>query len=194
MELGRRRLLQPQRPEPTKKFAAKTLNPALIECFGSLKAAVEIQKLALVQEPPIGKSPNAEVKNILKREKIQAARLIAQRWNQKVLPSLTPKILEEWKGFESWRTGWDAQQLRINFKIQAGGSDVLRKAEILFSERKPSSVRVILANHDEICVSAPRDTAEEVKALLERCMCEGFNAIYPDVPIKVESEILATWH
>jgi DNA polymerase I-like protein with 3'-5' exonuclease and polymerase domains len=193
-KLGRRRLHKPQRHEPTKKFAAQFLEPALIECFGSLKAASQIQKLALVQEPSIGKTPNAEVKNILKRERIQAARLIAQRWTEEVLPSLTPKLLEAWTQRESQRINWDAQQLEINFKIQAGGSDVLRKAEILFSEHKSSSARVILANHDEICVSAPREKALEVKALLERCMCEGFNAIYPDVPIKVESEILATWH
>src|SRR5215510_1880316 len=77
------------------------------------------------------------------------------RKETEILPTLEPKIMWAWESFEAWRVSWDAQQLQINFRIQAGGSDVLRRAEILVDARLLDGARLLLSNHDEICVSCP---------------------------------------
>jgi DNA polymerase I-like protein with 3'-5' exonuclease and polymerase domains len=110
------------------------------------------------------------------------------------LPTLEPKILYAWASFDAWRVSWDAQQLQINFKIQAGGSDVLRRAEILVDARLPDGARILLSNHDEICVSCPKDFAKFVeRVVLQDAMREAFNSVYPDVPIETKSHVAPTW-
>lgn len=103
------------------------------------------------------------------------------------------QILEAWKAYEEHRASWDAQQLAINYKIQAGGSDVLRRAEILLELRLPRDSRILLSNHDEICVSGPKAEAEEIAKIVQTAMHEAFTSLYPSVPIKSDVEILDTW-
>jgi DNA polymerase I-like protein with 3'-5' exonuclease and polymerase domains len=192
-KLGRRRLLAPPRPQPTKKFIAKHLEPALKQCFGSKALATKIKRLASLPDPPEGKSSKARQKNAERKAKIDTARILWTKWETETLPALMPQILQAWASFEAWRVNWDAQQLQINFKIQGGGSDVIRRAEILVDSRLPEGARILLSNHDEICVSCPKEFAEAVKQILQDAMHEAFNSIYPDVPIETEAEILDTW-
>jgi DNA polymerase I-like protein with 3'-5' exonuclease and polymerase domains len=192
-KLGRRRLLCEPRPEPTRKFVDKQLKPALKECFGSEALATKIKQLAARDDPPEAKSQKMRDKNAKRRAEIEAARVLWTKWETEVRPSLEPKIAQAWASFEAWRVSWDAQQLQINFKIQAGGSDVLRRAEILVESRLPEDSRILLSNHDEICLSCPKELSRFVEQTLKIAMREAFSSVYPDVPIETKAQISPTW-
>jgi DNA polymerase I-like protein with 3'-5' exonuclease and polymerase domains len=191
--LGRRRLLRPLREQPIKSFADRMLKPVMVEYFGSLVGAAKVRHLAVREDPPEGKSASARAKNAARRAEIQSARLLWSKWETEVLPAVLARITEAWKVSEERRIGWEAQQLAVNYKIQAGGSDVLRRAEILTESRLPSDSRILLSNHDEICVSCPKEKAQEIATILQSAMHEAFSSIYPAVPIQSEVEILETW-
>jgi DNA polymerase I-like protein with 3'-5' exonuclease and polymerase domains len=158
-KLGRRRLLRPVREQPTKVFAERILKPAMVEFFGSVAAAGKAKSLAESNDPSEGKSESARLKNAARKAKIHSARETLAKWEKEMLPVLQAQIAEAWKAFEERRVSWEAQQLTINYKIQAGGSDVIRKAEILVESRLPANSRILLSNHDEICVSCPKEKA-----------------------------------
>jgi len=186
-------LLLPARSQPIKKVSNKYLSVALKQFFGSEAIATKTKRLASLLNPPDGKVPKAQQKNAERKARIEAARTLWNRWETETLPALMSRILQAWKDFEAWRVNWDAQQLLINYKIQAGGSDVIRKAEILVEKRLPEGARILLSNNDEICVSCPCEKAEETKDVLQKAMHEAFNTDYDDVPIATEAEILPTW-
>ena len=115
------------------------------------------------------------------------------RWEAEILPRVKEQIAEAWNKKELWRECWEAQQLQINYKIQSGGSDVIRLAEILIDSQLPVDCRIMLSNHDEAVVSCPREKAEQVKRIVQEAMHEAFSILYPDIPIKSEPEISDTW-
>jgi DNA polymerase I-like protein with 3'-5' exonuclease and polymerase domains len=191
--LGRRRLLLPYRNEPTKGFIDRIVNPALEEFFGSIKEATKARKLAAKSDPPEGKSASAQTRNAARRAAIQAARLKWQQWENNILPLREAQIAKAWKAYERHRVNWDAQQLAINFRIQAGGSDVIRLAEILVDQRLPVGARILLSNHDEICVGGPKAKAAEIVEIVQAAMHAAFSSLYPSVPIETKIETLETW-
>jgi DNA polymerase I-like protein with 3'-5' exonuclease and polymerase domains len=190
---GRRRLLLPYRDQPTKGFTDRILNPALEEFFGSIKEATKARKLAAKTEPPEGKSESARIKNAARRIQIEAARLKWAEWETHHLPIHSAGIAKAWAKYEKRRVNWDAQQLEINFKIQGGASDVIRKAEILVDERLPEDSSILLSNHDEICVSCPKAKAAAIQKLVQEAMHDAFSFFYPNVPIASDPEIHDTW-
>ena len=192
-KLGRRRLLRPLREQPTKVFADRILKPAMVKFFGSVAAAGRAKDLAQCNDPPEGKSESARLKNAVRRAKIHTARETLIKWEKEMLPALQAQITEAWTAFEIRRLNWEAQQLAINYKIQAGGSDVIRKAEILVESRLPANSRILLSNHDEICVSCPKENTQEVVQIVQAAMGEAFNWLYPSVPIESEAEVCETW-
>ena len=181
------------RKQPTKSFIDRFLGPAEVKFFGSKEAARETRRLSVLEFPPEGKSESAKVKNTMRRTRIAAAREKMAEWNAEVWPALQAEIAAAWNQAEPHRASWEAQQLLINYKIQAGASDVIRKAEIFVESRLPSRCRILLSNHDEICVSCPGDLAETVVKVVQGSMHEAFSSFYPGVPIESEAEILDTW-
>jgi DNA polymerase I-like protein with 3'-5' exonuclease and polymerase domains len=165
----------------------------MVEFFGSVAAAGKAKSLAQCEDPPEGKSESARLRNAARRAKIYTARETLAQWEAEMLPILQAQIAQAWKAFEERRVSWEAQQLAINYKIQAGGSDVIRKAEILVESRLPANSRILLSNHDEICVSCPKEKAQEVVAIVQTAMGEAFSWLYPSVPIESEAEISETW-
>jgi DNA polymerase I-like protein with 3'-5' exonuclease and polymerase domains len=191
--LGRRRLLLRCRAEPTLEFLNGALRRAKINFFGSVPLATRTAQLAIKADPPPGKSASARVKNAARAETIQKARAQWAQWETEILPQVKEQIAEAWNKKELWRECWEAQQLQINYKIQSGGSDVIRLAEILIDSRLPAECRIMLSNHDEAVVSCPREKAGEVKKIVQEAMHEAFSILYPDIPIKSEPEISDTW-
>jgi DNA polymerase I-like protein with 3'-5' exonuclease and polymerase domains len=191
---GRRRLLLPYRDEPTKGFTDRILNPALEEFFGSIKEVTKCRKLAAKPNPPEGKSESAKIKNTYRRSQIAEARLKWAEWETHLLAVHTDRIAKAWKKYEKRHVNWDAQQLDINFKIQDGASDVIRKAEILIDQRLQEESSILLSNHDEICVSCPKAKAAAIQKLVQDAMHEAFSFFYPAVPIVSDLEIHDTWN
>jgi DNA polymerase I-like protein with 3'-5' exonuclease and polymerase domains len=191
--LGRRRLLLRCRAEPTREFLETALRKAKVNFFGSVPRATEAARLAVKADPSPGKSASAKVKNAARAEAIQKARGQWAQWETNVLPLVKAQIADAWNKKELWRECWEAQQLEINYKIQAGGSDVIRLSEILIDSRLPADCRIMLSNHDEVVVSCPRDKAEQVKKIIQESMHEAFNQLYPGVPIGSKPEVSDTW-
>jgi DNA polymerase-1 len=191
--LGRRRLLLRCRSEPTKEFLNAALIKAKKDFFGSVPRATRAAQLALKPDPPIGKSSSARVKNAARAEEIRNAREQWTRWEAEILREVMKHVAEAWARKESWRECWDAQQLQVNFKIQAGGSDVIRLSEILIDSRLDSDSRIMFSNHDETVISCPREKAEAVKKIVQESMHEAFNELYPGIPITSEPEESDTW-
>jgi DNA polymerase I-like protein with 3'-5' exonuclease and polymerase domains len=191
--LGRRRLLLRCRVEPTQEFLNGALRKAKLNFFGSVPRATRTAQLAHKADPPTGKSASAQVKNAARAEAIQTARKQWARWEREVLPQVMVQIAAAWNKKELWRESWDAQQLQINFKIQAGGSDVIRLSEIILESRLPADCRIMFSNHDETVVSCPREKAEEVKEIVQESMHEAFSLLYPGIPIRSEPEVCDTW-
>jgi DNA polymerase I-like protein with 3'-5' exonuclease and polymerase domains len=192
-KLGRRRLLLRYREQPTQDFLNSGLRKAKVAFFGSVPAATKTEKLAHTDFPPEGKSAGAKAKNAARREAILSARVKWAQWERDVLPGVMEQIAEAWNRKETWRESWAAQQLQINFRIQAGGSDVIRLSEILVDARLPEGCRTLLSNHDEIVVSCPKEKAAEVTKILQESMHEAFSSLYPGIPIKSEPEVGETW-
>jgi hypothetical protein len=155
-KLGRRRLLRPYRQESTASFVSSELTGAKIKFFGSVPAATRTERLANSPPPSEGRTPPQKAIVEEKAQAILAAREQWTKWAGDILPATMLSILERWAGKEKWRVSWDAQSLAINFKIQAGGSDVLRTVEIELEQRLPAPARVIFSNHDEAVVSCPK--------------------------------------
>jgi DNA polymerase I-like protein with 3'-5' exonuclease and polymerase domains len=191
--LGRRRLLLRCRAEPTKEFLNAAVSKAKKDFFGSVPRATRASKLALKPDPPAGKSPSAQVKNAARAEEIRNARKQWAQWGAEILPRVMDHVAEAWAHKESWRECWDAQQLQVNFRIQAGGSDVIRLSEILIDSRLDSDCRIMFSNHDETVISCPREKAEAVKRVVQDAMHEAFNQLYPGVPITSKPEDSDTW-
>jgi DNA polymerase I-like protein with 3'-5' exonuclease and polymerase domains len=191
--LGRRRLLLRYRTEPTSEFLNNALRKVKKHVFGSVPRAARVAQLAAKADPPPGKSASARAKNATRAEAIQAARKQWARWETEILPPVMEQVAEAWNKKELWRESWDAQQLQINYKIQAGGSDVIRLSEILIDSRLPADCRIMFSNHDETVVSCPCEKAEEVKKIVQEAMHEAFSILYPGILIRSEPEICETW-
>jgi DNA polymerase-1 len=83
---------------------------------------------------------------------------------------------------------------RLNTPIQGTAADGMKAALILLHRRLPAlGARLILCVHDEVLVEAPKDRAEEVKAVVESSMIEGMKRFVTAVPIVVEADIRPTW-
>src|SRR5208283_5115175 len=60
---------------------------------------------------------------------------------------------------------------RLNTPIQGTAADGMKEALILLHRRLPAlGARLVLCVHDEVLVEAPKDRAEEVKAVVESSM------------------------
>ena len=83
---------------------------------------------------------------------------------------------------------------RLNTPIQGTAADGMKAALILLHRRLPAlGARLVLCVHDEVLVEAPKDRAEEVKAVVESLMKEGMERFVTTVPIAVEADIRPTW-
>ena len=97
------------------------------------------------------------------------------------------ELKEAWRKKDRSREIWAAQQLMVNFRIQAGGSDVIRKSEILIDERLPAGSAIMFSNHDEVVVSCPRELAGSVTEIVQSSMREAFSALYPGVADRLQT-------
>jgi DNA polymerase I-like protein with 3'-5' exonuclease and polymerase domains len=191
-KLGRRRLLLAYRQKPTASFISSELTKAKLRFFGSIPVASRTEKLAK-SSPPEGKSSRLTARSEQKGQEILAAREQWIKWEEEALPEALRRIAELWAVKEKYRVIWAAQILAINFKIQAGGSDVLRWVEIKLEERLPASARVIFSNHDEVLVSCPRDLKSEVAEIIRATMCKGLSTLYPGVNVVAKVQFGNTW-
>jgi hypothetical protein len=181
------------RDQPTKTFLNAALNRAKIGFFGSIPAATAIERLCKQEPPPDGKTQVARARNAARREAIEAARIKWAEWETTALPAAVKDCGEAWRKKDRSREMWAAQQLRVNFRIQAGGSDVIRKSEILIDERLPEGCAILFSNHDEVVVSCPRELAGSVTEIIQNSMCEAFSGLYPGVAIASKPDVSETW-
>jgi len=83
---------------------------------------------------------------------------------------------------------------RLNHPIQGTAADGMKAALILLHRRLPAlGAGLLLAVHDEVLVDAPRDVADEVRALVEASMVEGMDRYVSAVPIEVDAEQRMSW-
>ena len=64
---------------------------------------------------------------------------------------------------------------------------------MLVAERLPEGARILSTVHDELIVEAPESQAEEVRKVVETTMREAMEALFPEVPIEVESGTCNHW-
>ena len=58
---------------------------------------------------------------------------------------------------------------------------------------REKDARIVHTMHDEIIVEAKSEIAEEVAAIVQKCMIQPFEEMLPSVTFKVEPVIRATW-
>lgn len=90
--------------------------------------------------------------------------------------------------------GEDKYSEFLNFPIQGVCADGLKVTLRLLYERlrgKPASMVHMV--HDEIIVETEKEEVEEVKAILEKSMIEGIEALLVRVPIVVEAGTGISW-
>jgi DNA polymerase-1 len=90
-------------------------------------------------------------------------------------------------------TDWNRFTALVNSPVQGLGADGMKRALIRLHLELPSGCSIILTVHDDVLVECPEILADEIKALIERIMCEEMSRLVPEVLIEVEAEILTEW-
>jgi DNA polymerase-1 len=86
-----------------------------------------------------------------------------------------------------------AERMAVNMPIQGSAADILKRAMIDVNQALKAGhtrARMILTVHDELLFEAPKETADEVSALVREKMS---NAVKLSVPLDVDVGIGENW-
>jgi DNA polymerase-1 len=84
----------------------------------------------------------------------------------------------------------------INSPIQGGAADIIKRAVArLYYECGEAKIEfpVVAIVHDEIVCDVPEGIQDSFKSLMETCMIEEAELLYPNMPFLVETHIGKTW-
>jgi DNA polymerase-1 len=90
-------------------------------------------------------------------------------------------------------TDWERFTALVNTPVQGGTADGMKQALILIDQRLPQNARIVSTVHDEVVVECHEDTAEQCREIITTAMVEAMAALFPEVPVEVESHICTTW-
>ena len=127
-----------------------------------------------------------------------------QRWHQSARASAagltygaTPYGRRRWAEPTDRKEAWDWNrfQLATNFPVQGTGADALKLAMVrLHREMAGTDAHILLPVHDAILVQAPRKSAQALKDLVRKAMCDAFHEILgPDFPVTVDINRSERW-
>lgn len=69
----------------------------------------------------------------------------------------------------------------VNTPVQGGAAEVMMKGLVIFQKRKPKDLLITNNVHDEV-ITECGERKPFYKELLEECMTEGFQFVFPDAP------------
>jgi DNA polymerase I-like protein with 3'-5' exonuclease and polymerase domains len=69
----------------------------------------------------------------------------------------------------------------------------MKRAIVLVAERLPEGTRILSTVHDELIVEAPEADADAVRELVGATMQEAMEALFPEVPIEVDTGTCNHW-
>lgn len=85
---------------------------------------------------------------------------------------------------------------RLSHSIQGTAADGMKQALILLYNHprfRRLGAKILLVIHDELLVEAPEAHADEVKAIVTRCMIDGMSTFVKAVPILVNADVRTSW-
>jgi DNA polymerase-1 len=88
---------------------------------------------------------------------------------------------------------WSRFASSLNTPVQGGAADGIKRAIILIAQRLPPGSGLISTVHDELIALAPTETAAQVKMIVESCMIEAMDSLFPAVPVEVECGVCQNW-
>jgi len=122
-----------------------------------------------------------------------------QRWQQKARRTANDSSVREIRTRFGRRRiiprgkYWQRYTAALNTPIQGGANDGLKLALLQLSQKLPADARIVSTVHDEIIVECRAGDADGVKIHVESAMKAAMEALYPEVPITVESKICTSW-
>jgi DNA polymerase-1 len=96
---------------------------------------------------------------------------------------LIPDTASEWERFTAL----------VNTPVQGGTADGMKHALVLIHERLPKSARIVSTVHDEVVVECHEQSADDCREIITTAMVEAMTALFPEVPVEVETNICTTW-
>ena len=96
---------------------------------------------------------------------------------------LIPKSASDWERFTAL----------VNTPVQGGTADGMKHALVLIHERLPKSARIVSTVHDEVVVECREESAAECREIITTAMVEAMAALFPEVPVEVETNVCTTW-
>lgn len=90
-------------------------------------------------------------------------------------------------------TEWARFTALVNTPVQGGAADGMKRAIVLVTGRLPGDAKLVSTVHDELIVECREEDADAVNSILVGSMTEAMSALFPEVPIEVESSVCATW-
>lgn len=88
---------------------------------------------------------------------------------------------------------WERFTALVNTPVQGGCADGMKQAIVQLATKLPPEARIISTVHDELLVEVPEAVAENVRQIVTGVMQEAMAAIFPQVPILVESTVCEHW-
>jgi DNA polymerase I-like protein with 3'-5' exonuclease and polymerase domains len=88
---------------------------------------------------------------------------------------------------------WERFTALVNTPVQGGCADGMKRAIVLVAERLPEGTRILSTVHDELIVEAPEADADAVRELVGATMQEAMEALFPEVPIEVDTGTCNHW-
>ena len=88
---------------------------------------------------------------------------------------------------------WERFTALVNTPVQGGCADGMKRALLQLATALPPSARIVSTVHDEIIVEAPEHEADDISRTVEAVMVEAMAALFPQVPVEVESNVCASW-
>ena len=88
---------------------------------------------------------------------------------------------------------WQGFLVQINFVVQGSCADTLKLAMLYLAQRLPQGAQLVATVHDELVIEAPESIAEQVRSTTINAMRDGFEKLFPGVPIDVQAKICKRW-
>jgi DNA polymerase-1 len=93
----------------------------------------------------------------------------------------------------STASDWERFTALVNTPVQGGTADGMKHALVLIHERLPKSARIVSTVHDEVVVECNEGSSDECREIITTAMIEAMAALFPEVPVEVETNICTTW-
>jgi DNA polymerase I len=88
---------------------------------------------------------------------------------------------------------WERFTALVNTPVQGGCADGMKQALVLLAERLPEGTRILSTVHDELIVEVPEALADAVRELVAATMRDAMQALFPEVPIEVDTGTCNHW-